>query len=166
VFRAPLVPDDFAIPSLTTDAWRLEPLNMRWLVQDYAALVVSWEHLDGLMVPPGTLGPITDLSLEMDIVELGWHEREFVTRRSFAFVAISHDDTQALGYAYLYASPHPDEDAAILTWARWDPDDPGADQRLYEQIRTWVADEWPFTNAVFPGRTVPWEKWLKESGTS
>lgn len=160
MFRTPLVPDDFELPTLSTDAWRLEPLNMKWLVQDYAALVVSWEHLDGLMVPPGTLGPISDLSMEMDVMELGWHEREFVTRRSFAYVAIGHDDAEALGYAYLYASPHADEDAAILTWARWDEADPEADARLYGQIRDWVAAEWPFANAVFPGRSVPWDEWL------
>lgn len=160
MFRTPLVPDDFDIPTLRTPAWRLEPLTNRWLMQDYAALVVSWEHLDGLMVPPGTLGPISDLSLAMDVVELGWHEREFVTRRSFAFIAISPDDSEALGYAYLYASPHSDEDVAIVTWARWDPEDPGADERLYGQIRAWVAAEWPFQNAVYPGRSIPWEVWL------
>jgi hypothetical protein len=163
VFRTPLVPDDFELPTLSTDAWRLEPLDLRWLVQDYAALVVSWEHLDGLMVPPGTLGPITDLSMEMDVIELGWHAREFATRRSFAYVAMSHDDTTALGYAYVYASPYADEDAAILTWARWDEADPRADERLYEQIRAWIATEWPFANAVFPGRSVPWDEWLAKA---
>jgi hypothetical protein len=160
-FRKPLIPFDVEVPTLSTDRYRLEPLTMRWLTQDYAAVAASWPTLDGRMVPPGTLGPITDLSMEQDVVELGWHEREFTTRRSFAFVAISHDDRASLGCCYVYGSPRPDEDAAILTWATLDPDDPGADERLHGEVEAWIADEWPFVNPVFPGRSVPWATWLE-----
>jgi len=159
-FRKPLIPFDLEIPTLRTERYRLEPLTMRWLIQDYAAVASSWHTLDGKMVPPGTLGPITDLSIEQDVVELGWHEREFTTRRSFAFIAMSHDDTTSLGYCYIYASPRTDEDAAILTWATYDPADPGADERLYDELHAWIHDAWPFANPVFPGRSVPWETWL------
>ncbi len=160
MFRAPLVPADFEIPTFRTAAYRLEPLTMKWLIPDYAAVAASWEHLDGKMTPPGTLGPISDLSLEMDVVELGWHEREFTTRRSFAFIAMTHDDATAVGYCYIYASPHPDEDAAILTWARWDEDDPDADGRFHDEITPWIAECWPFAKVAYPGRSVPWDEWL------
>ena len=60
----------------------------------------------------------------------------------------------------MYASPRPEEDAAILTWATYDPDDPEADERLYGELKAWIDDAWPFVNPVFPGRSVPWEAWL------
>jgi hypothetical protein len=64
---------------------------------------------------------------------------------------------------YLYPSPHADEDAMGICWARWsadDPDYPATDQQFFSEFQSWVEREWPFTNVVYPGRTVPWEKWL------
>ena len=52
------------------------------------------------------------------------------------------------------------EDAVGLSWARWDPTDPGADARFFVDFRTWVEREWPFSHVAYPGRTVSWEDWL------
>jgi hypothetical protein len=163
MFFPTLVPSSFSIPTLTTSTYRLEPLTNRWVVQDFAAIIESFPHLDGLIGPPGTLPADGEYTIETNVVELGWHEREFRTRSSFAFAAIAPDDQRELGCVYLYPSPHADEDAVGICWARWsadDPDYPATDQQFFSEFQSWVEREWPFTNVVYPGRTVPWEKWL------
>jgi hypothetical protein len=160
MYIQPLVPPDFVVPTLATPAYRLEPLTNRWVIEDFAAIIESFPHLDGLIGPPGSLPDDGAYTLEVNVIELGWHEREFRTRHSFAFAAITHDDRREVGCMYLYPSPVPGEDAVGISWARWDPDDPGADARFFQEFREWVARDWPFGLVVYPGRTVPWDQWL------
>jgi hypothetical protein len=156
-----LVPDGFEVPALTTDAYRLEPLTNRWVIEDFAAITESFPHLDGLIGPPGSIPEPGSYTLETNVVELAWHEREFRTRHSFAFAAITHGDEREVGCMYLYPSPNPDEGAVGISWARWDPADPGADARFFTTFQEWVERAWPFERVVYPGRSVPWEKWLR-----
>jgi hypothetical protein len=163
MFHRPLVPADFAIPTLSTDAYRLEPLTNRWVIPDFAAITESFPYLDGLIGPPGSIPADGEYTLETNVIELAWHEREFGQRTSFAFAAIAPDNKRELGCMYLYPSPHADEDAVGISWARWSPTDPdfsATDQRFFDEFRSWVEREWPFATVVYPGRTVPWEKWL------
>jgi len=160
VYIHPLVPADFVIPTLTTPTYRLEPLTNRWVVQDFAAIIESFPYLDGLIGPPGSIPEDGAYTMETNVVELGWHEREFRTRHSFAFAAITHDDQREVGCMYLYPSLKKAEDAVGISWARWDPSDPDADTRFFDDFRTWVEREWPFGHVAYPGRTIPWEDWL------
>ena len=160
----PLVPDDFEIPTLATDAYRLEPLTNRWVVEDFAAIIESFPHIDGLIGPPGSIPEPGAYTLETNVIELAWHEREFRTRSSFAFAAITHDDTREVGCVYLYPPSAPAEDAVGISWARWDPNDPEADARFFAEFRDWVARDWPFAAVSYPGRTVPWSEWLSAAG--
>jgi hypothetical protein len=132
------------------------------VIEDFAAIIESFPHIDGLIGPPGSIPEEGAYTLETNLVELGWHEREWWTRTSFAFAAITHDNKRELGCMYLYPSPSPEEDAVGVSWARWDPADPAADARFFEEFRGWVEREWPFGNVVYPGRTVPWEEWLRD----
>jgi hypothetical protein len=161
----PLVPPDFVIPALVTPAYRLEPLTNRWVIEDFAAITESFPHVDGLIGPPGNIPAPGEYTLETNVNELAWHEREFRTRHSFAFAAITHDDTSEVGCMYLYPSHHPEEDAVGISWARWDPTDPGTDARFFDDFRSWVEREWPFDNVAYPGRTIPWEKWSWNTST-
>lgn len=158
-----LVPESFVIPTLTTPTYRLEPLTNRWLIQDFAAIIESFPYLDGLIGPPGSIPEEGSYTLETNVVELCWHEREWGTRSSFAFAAITPDDRREVGCMYLYQSPNAGEDAVGMSWARRDPADPGADRRFFEEFRAWVAAEWPFDHVAYPGRTISWDEWSARS---
>ena len=155
-----LVADDFEIPALSTDRYRLEPLTNRWVLHDFAAITESFSHIDGLILPPGSLPAEGTYTLETNVLELAWHEREFGARHSFAFAAITHDDQREVGCMYVYPSMHPDYDAVGCSWARWDPEDPGADVRFFEEFRSWISAAWPFARVAYPGRSIPWPEWL------
>jgi len=161
VFSRPLVPDGFEIPILATGDYRLEPLTNRWVIEDFAAIIESFPHLDGLLGPPGSIPAPGEYTLETNVVELAWHEREFRTRHSFAFAAITHDNAREVGCMYLYPSPRPAEDAVGISWARWDPADPGADGRFFDEFRGWVDRAWPFVHVAYPGRSISWDQWLE-----
>ncbi|HSS11609.1 MAG TPA: hypothetical protein VLL25_17110 [Acidimicrobiales bacterium] len=81
-----------------------------------------------------------------------------MTRSSVAFAAITHDDQREVGCMYLYPSPNADEDAVGMSWARWDPSDPTADARFFDEFCSWFERDWPFTNVAYPGRSIPREK--------
>jgi hypothetical protein len=158
-----LVPDEFKIPTLSTDQYRLEPLTNRWVLHDFAAIIETFPHMEGLILPPGSLPSEGTYTLETNVLELAWHEREFRTRHSFAFAAITHDDRREVGCMYLYPSMWPEFDAVGCSWARWDPDDAAADDRFFEEFRSWVAADWPFSQVAYPGRDIPWPEWLRSA---
>ncbi len=67
------------------------------LEEDYAAVMKSETVLKGLF---GSDWP-TGLTLEDDAMDLYWHQREFIAKRSFAWV-IRTEEEGYIGCAYLY----------------------------------------------------------------
>jgi hypothetical protein len=49
----------------------------------------------------------------------------------------------------------------IFLWARQRELENGLETRLYDAVREWVADEWPFEHAAYPGRSIEWERWSR-----
>ncbi|MEZ5501562.1 MAG: hypothetical protein R3E50_02480 [Halioglobus sp.] len=84
---------------LETARMRLRPLTIHDAVKDYDAVMTNSERLRTVFRPGGQwpLG----LTLEQDIVELGWHQTEFQLRTSFAYTVTSLDETQIMGCLYL-----------------------------------------------------------------
>jgi len=154
------VPPGFEVPALRTERFELAPLGLADLVADYEALMATGDRLDGLLLPPGWIGDVTAFTLADDIVELGWHEREFRTQASFAFIARDLVGTRSLGCAYINPTDRVGYDAEVLTWGRWDPAEPDLDPHLFDTVRTWVHTAWPFQRPAFPGREIPWDDWL------
>ena len=37
----------------------------------------------------------------------------------------------------------------------------GLDERLYEVVKTWLAEDWPFEKVAYPGRNITWAAWDK-----
>lgn len=58
------------------------------------------------------------LTLEQNLIDLGWHQKEFQTRRSFAYTVVSLDESMVLGCVYLNPSSKRDYDAVAFLWAR------------------------------------------------
>lgn len=96
----PLVPADFDVPEvLETDRVRLRMLTVNDVVRDYDVVVSSTDHLQATF--SSSSWPI-GLTLEQNLIDLGWHQKEFQQRTSFAFTVVSLDEDRVLGCVYIY----------------------------------------------------------------
>jgi hypothetical protein len=48
--------------------------------------------------------PKDDLTLEQDLIDPGWHQKEFQKRSSFACTMMSLDESRCLGCVYILPS--------------------------------------------------------------
>ncbi len=132
-----LVPDDFALPAgLETARFRLRMLTVRDVVADFEAIRDRGA--------PG-------LTLEQNLIDLGWHQKEFQRRSSFAYTVVDPtDDGHVLGCAYIDPSDEAGFDARAHCWVRGEV--AALDGELYEAFRGWIEREWPFERVEYPGR--------------
>ena len=150
----PFVPPDFVVPSRLEDArFVIRPLLIGDVIKDYDAVMSSVEHLRGVFGPT-TKWP-TGLSLEDDLIDLGWHHKEFKTRRSFAYTVMSPDEAVCLGCLYINPTTLPGYDAEAYCWIRASHA-AELDARLYQVMTSWIAADWPFEAVAYPGRGLSW----------
>jgi hypothetical protein len=156
-----LVPPDFSVPlRLQADGFHLRMLTVNDLVKDYDAVMSSAAHLKTAM-GPGRTWP-DGLTLEDDLIDLGWHQREFRLRRSFCYTVMSPDEAICLGACYIYPSEKAGYDAKAFWWVRTSALAEGYDERLGEAFRRWLSTSWPFRRVAFPGRDISWSDWNKK----
>lgn len=153
----PFIPTEFVVPeNLETDEFRLRMLTVNDVVKDYDAVMSSVDHCK--TVWPGGTWP-EGLTLEQNLVDLGWHQKEFQTRRSFAYTVVNLSDAVVLGCVYILPTRKPGYDAVAYLWARQSKLAGGLETRLYAAVKEWIAKEWPFSSVAFPGRDIDWETW-------
>ena len=154
----PFVPTEFNIPStLETKNYRLRMLTVHDLVKDFDAVISSSVKLREVW--PASDWPL-GLTLEENLVDLGWHQREFTTRRSFAFTVVTLDETRVLGCVYINPTRKKNYDAEIYLWTRTaEKETDPTDEQLLTTVENWVAQEWPFVSPAFPGKKIPWSLW-------
>jgi hypothetical protein len=155
----PFVPEGFDVPTvLETPAWRLRMLTVNDVVKDYDAVMNSAAHLQRTG-PPGMTWP-TGLTLEQDLVDLGWHQKEFQNRTSFAFTLVEADESRIIGCVYINPTRKEGYDAEVFLWTRPPEQVDFVDEaRLRAAVRAWLAEAWPFENPAFPGVDVSWADW-------
>ncbi len=155
----PFVPDDFVVPvQYETGSFRLRTLTVNDVVKDYDAVMSSLEHLQGMFLEPWGW-PQDDLSLEQDLIDLGWHQKEFQRRSSFAYTVVTLDESRVIGCLYIFPFAKGAYDAEATMWVRSDMLASGADEELYATVRSWLADDWPFEGVAYPGREITWEEY-------
>jgi len=153
----PFVPKDFNVPEkLETAEFRLRMLTVHDVVKDFDAVITSAEHLK--TVWPGSKWP-DGLTLEQNLIDLGWHQKEFQTRRSFAYTVVTPSEMRVIGCVYIVPTHKQGHDAEVYLWARQSELAGGLEDRLYDAVKNWVAKDWPFKAAAFPGKGVSWETW-------
>jgi hypothetical protein len=157
MYSRPLVPDDFTVP-LRCDGpgFHLRPLRARDVVLDFAAVMESEARLIGFMDPRSTWPQ--GLTLEENLVDLGWHEREFTLRHSFAYTVMNGAEDRCLGCCYVYPSDRPRYDAMAFYWCREREHQAGFDPVLGQVFRTMLR-AWPLPRIAYPGRDIPWSEW-------
>ncbi len=155
----PFVPKDFQVPEkLETERFRLRMLTVNDVVKDYDAVMTSVEHLQGVFGLRSTW-PSPELTLEQDLIDLGWHQKEFQRRRSFAYTVMNPSESQCLGCVYIVPTRKRGYDAEVYLWVRQSELKKGLDAVLFDAVKGWVKTVWPFKNAAYPGRDVDWKAW-------
>lgn len=153
----PFVPASFAVPAkLETREFRLRMLTVNDVVKDYEAVMTSVDHLKTIW--PGSGWP-EGLTFEQDLIDLGWHQKEFQTRRSFAYTVVTPSESRVTGCVYVNPTRKAGYDAEVYLWARQDELAGGLEKRLHAEVKAWLAREWPFRKVAFPGRDIPWAEW-------
>ena len=120
-------------------AFRLAPLTSEIVEEDYRVVTASAASLRGLF---GDAWP-DGLTLEGNLLDLAWHEREFAARRSFAWVVREG----ALYAGCLYVFPRMGERGAVDVWFWLRSDGPDLRRRGDEfraALTEWLAGpDWP-----------------------
>jgi hypothetical protein len=156
---------DFAVPArVETPRFTLRMLSITDVVKDFDAVMSSREHLWARFAAPWGW-PRADLSLEQDLIDLGWHQKEFQRRSSFAYAAMSPDGTQLLGCVYI-EPPVGEEttddetagdeaadavEAEVWFWARSSELASGLEDEIGRVLSGWLARDWPFRRVRWQG---------------
>jgi hypothetical protein len=132
------VPDDFAVPAgLEHGRFRLRMLSVDDVVRDFDAI-------NDRVNPAGERQPPFVETVRENLIDLGWHEKEFLVRRSFAYTMVAPDESRVLGCVYV--EPSDTHDAKVWMWVRQSAWDDGLDPVLETTVREWIAQDWPFEN--------------------
>ena len=131
-----LVPDDFDIPpGLEHERFRLRMLTVDDVVKDFDAFSDRVDHR-------GNPRPPFVETVAENLVDLGWHQKEFEPRRSFAYTIVEPDESRVLGCAYV--DPSDTHDARVWMWVRRDAYEDGLDPVVEAALREWLERDWPF----------------------
>jgi hypothetical protein len=143
------VPAKFTPPEPPkSDRFLMRMLTIHDVVKDYDAVMSSrpelWQRFGEIWG-----WPKADLTLEQDLIDLGWHQKEFQTNRSFAYTVLSPDQTRVVGCVYIEPPYQQGFDATVLYWVRTSELASGLETELGHAVRQWIATEWPFQQVEF-----------------
>ena len=151
------LPRDFTVPEiLETDSFRLRSITIHDVVKDFEAVMSSYDHLWDMFGEQWGW-PEKDLTLEQDLIDLGWHQKEFQLRSSFDYAVMSLDESSLLGCVYIDPPTKKECDAEVYLWVRTSELEHGLDEELYSTVKQWIVEVWPFKNVVYPGREMDWD---------
>ncbi len=151
-------PESATIPSgVETTGFKIRMLTINDVVKDYDAVMSSIERLTGVFGPNETWPE--GLTLEEDLVDLGWHQKEFELKSSFAYTVMNLDESRCLGCVYVDPSEKMNYDARVILWVRQSEAGSGLDEELFTTVKTWLSEKWWFSAVAFPGREITWHHW-------
>ncbi len=151
-------PESATIPSgVETTGFKIRMLTINDVVKDYDAVMSSIERLTGVFGPNETWPE--GLTLEEDLVDLGWHQKEFELKNSFAYTVMNLDESRCLGCVYVDPSEKMNYDARVILWVRQSEAGSGLDEELFTTVKTWLSEKWWFSAVAFPGREITWHHW-------
>ena len=155
--KRPFVPTEFVVPNeFATANFTLRMLSIDDVEKDFEAVTSSAERVSKLWPDSGWPAGLT---LRQNLIDLGWHEKEFQNRTSFAYTMVSPDESQVLGCVYFYPTEKAEYDAEVFLWVRESEAATDLDEELFEAVQRWLATDWPFHRPAYPGRTISWEEW-------
>ena len=151
------MPTEFVVPNeFATANFTLRMLSIDDVEKDFEAVTSSAERVSKVWPDSGWPAGLT---LRQNLIDLGWHEKEFQNRTSFAYTMVSPDESQVLGCVYFYPTEKAEYDAEVFLWVRESEAATDLDEELFEAVQRWLATDWPFNRPAYPGRTISWEEW-------
>ena len=151
------VPSEFIIPeTMETEEYRLRMLSIDDVEKDFEAVISSAEHLSKVWPDSGWPDGLT---LKQNLIDLGWHEKEFQNRTSFAYTMVTLDESKVLGCVYFHPTTKSDHDVEVFMWVRQSELQSGLDDKLFHAVKIWLERDWPFESPAYPGRTITWDEW-------
>jgi hypothetical protein len=138
--------------------FRARLITIADVVKDYEAVIASAERLRERF-PLWNWPPEHGLTLEQDLIDLGWHQKEAQLKRSFNYVVMSPDESRVLGCVYVDPAEKRGADAEVALWVRTEEEGTGLEGDLERAAREWIAVEWPFVTVRWPGRDLSWQEW-------
>lgn len=152
-----LVPDDFRVAEkIEAPNFIARKLSFNDAKLDYKAVISS---IDIIKKTRGGDWPTKDLSFEEDQIDLGWHQREFENRTSFAYTVMSRDEKECLGCFYLYPPGYRSEssknaDVDVSFWVTQKAYEKGLYKELFFWLDSWLKS-WPFNKIVYTNKEIP-----------
>jgi hypothetical protein len=155
--RKIFVPIDFELPeSFETDQYRLEVLTPNVTELDYDAVMSSKERLRNVF-GENTEWPKDDMSLEDNRNDLQRHEEEFRSSKAFAYTVLTVSRDKCIGCVYIEPTNVSEFDCEVYLWVR--ESEISLDNHLYNNVRNWILNSWPFKKIAFLGREISWADW-------
>ena len=143
------MPTDFAVPTEANFGdLRLVPLGPEHNTADYAAWTSSIDHIRATPGFPDGSWPVM-MSVSENLRDLERHAEDFRLRRGFTYTVLDANG-DVIGCVYIYPSRDDHVHAEVLSWVRADRSD--LDRPLYEAVRTWLRNDWPFGAVEYRGR--------------
>ncbi len=148
MYLDPIVPAEFHVPLIKeTTRCLFRPLTISDVTRDLDAVMSSAEYLREHFNPDSNWPD--GLTLEQNLVDLGWHEYEFQNRTSFAYTITDPKDERTLGCCYIYPSKMEHHDVSVSHWVRESERDTGLNEHVTHTLKTWIAMDWPFQNPLY-----------------
>ena len=140
-----LVPDDFDVPAvLEHERFRLRMLSVDDVVQDFDAICDRVDHA-GRRQPPFVT------TVAENLADLGWHQKEFELRRSFAYTVVTPHESRVLGCVFI--DPSESHDARVHMWVRRSAWHEGLDPVLETTVREWLEQDRLFDRVDWAARS-------------
>ncbi|MFZ3301639.1 MAG: hypothetical protein WA152_02930 [Microgenomates group bacterium] len=154
------LPKDFNPPVLEGDGYIARKLTAKDVYLDYLAVMSS---IDCIHKTRGGRWPTPDLTIEDDLIDLSWHQREFEFKTSFAFTVMNKEETECLGCIYFYpprasmsdAASNDQAEVSISWWVTQKAYDQGLYERISKDIKNWVETKWPFKKVFWANKHLP-----------
>lgn len=161
--RIYFVPDDFSHPQrLETDNFFIRPIRGSDAEMDYPAVMSSISHIKEIM--GSRSWPSEELTLEEDRNDLARHEGEMERGEAFVYTVMNRSQTSILGCIYIFTSRLDQLDAEIAFWTTQEAYEEGLDSILFEDIQSWIEQDWPFEEVVYPGRSMSFQEFYTALG--
>jgi len=130
---------DWSIPALQVlDEFTLRMLTVEDVERDFIAVMESAADIKS--ATPGSTWP-QGLTLHDNLLDLAWHQREFESRRSFAWI-IEDGAGEYLGCLYLYPALTGEKSADVRWW--WRTGMVVSKDRFCALLQEWLeGPDWP-----------------------
>jgi hypothetical protein len=147
--------DKSVVVPLKVDAsnFILRALSIQDVVKDYEAVMTSREHLWRRFGEVWSW-PAENLTLEQDLIDLAWHQKEFELKNSFAYTIINLDQSKVLGCVYLYPASSDNLDADVWFWARESELQSNLEEDIKVFLMGWLSRSWLFNRVSLNAEVV------------